>query len=44
MPELENGDRFPNLQVQVLDQDDPLTLPDDLDADASVLVFYRGHV
>lgn len=43
MNRLENGDRFPEVEMPRLDTLDPVRLPADLDGRAAVLVFYRGH-
>lgn len=39
---LENGDRFPTLTAPTVDGGET-TLPDDLEGDWAVLIFYRGH-
>jgi hypothetical protein len=39
---LENGDRFPDLEVELCNAD-KLRLPDDVGAGWAVVLFYRGH-
>lgn len=42
MAKLENGDRLPSLTAPTVGGGS-MTLPDDVDGDWSLLVFYRGH-
>jgi len=40
-PKLDLGDHFPQMAISLL-SGDSLTLPDDLSADSTVLLIYRG--
>ncbi len=39
---LDMGDRFPNLTLNLVGGG-ALSIPDDLDTDYNVILFYRGH-
>ncbi|MDZ7685401.1 MAG: hypothetical protein U5O39_10720 [Gammaproteobacteria bacterium] len=39
---LDSGDKLPTLQLSLVDGDE-ITLPDDLDTDFAIILFYRGH-
>ena len=40
---IQNGQPFPRLEASVAGREEPMVLPDDLEGEASVVIFYRGH-
>ena len=40
---LDIGDSFPNLTLNLVGGAGPVSLPDDLQADYNIVLFYRGH-
>lgn len=43
MPKLENGDRLPHIEASALDEEEPMALPEELEGEPAVVIFYRGH-
>ena len=40
---LDIGDSFPNLTLNLVGGAGTVAIPDDLEADYSIVLFYRGH-
>ena len=40
---LDIGDSFPNLTFDLVGDAGIITIPDDLEADYNIVLFYRGH-
>lgn len=40
---LDIGDSFPNLTFNLVGGAGTVTIPDDLEADYNIVLFYRGH-
>lgn len=43
VPKLQNGDRMPRIQAPALDEEEPMVLPEELEGEPAVVIFYRGH-